>query len=159
MSDKLHTDLGTNEIHKRHSVMVEGGKMPRAKVMDQLVVDRMLMNGILTLQQHQAAEYLMNQAAKAGIFAKPLNYEPRASGGQSKNGLESDHLMRYSRTIKLVTRRFGHYAKYIVEEVVLHGLDVSESPDKLKVLKQGLDWIADRRMAGGRNPVRHLHGK
>lgn len=159
MSDKLHTDLGTNEIHKRHSVMVEGGKMPRAKVMDQLVVDKMLMNGILTLQQHQAAEYLMNQAAKAGIFAKPLSYEPKSSGGQSTGGLESDHLMRYSRTIRLVTRRFGHYAKYIVEEVVLHGWDVSESPDKLKTLKQGLDWIADRRMAGGRNPVRHLRGK
>ena len=64
MSDKLHTDLGTNEIHKRHSVMVEGGKMPRAKVMDQLVVDKMLMNGILTLQQHQAAEYLMKTGSR-----------------------------------------------------------------------------------------------
>lgn len=156
MSDKSHTDLGTKEIYKRHSVMVEGGNLPRAKVMDQVVVDRMLMDGLLTLQQHQAAEYLMNQAAKAGIFAKPLNYEPKSSGGSSQNGLESDQLMRYSRTIGLVKKRFGHYAAYLVEEVVLHGWDVSSSPEKLKVLKEGLDWIADRRMAGGRNPVRHL---
>ena len=156
MSDKSHTDLGTKEIYKRHSVMVEGGKLPRAKVMDQVVVDRMLMDGLLTLQQHQAAEYLMSQAAKAGIFAKPLNYEPKSSGGSSQNGLESDQLMRYSRTIGLVKKRFGHYASYLVEEVVLHGWDVSGSPEKLKVLKEGLDWIADRRMAGGRNPVRHL---
>ena len=34
MTNNSHTDLGTNEIHKRHSVMIEGGKMPRAKVMD-----------------------------------------------------------------------------------------------------------------------------
>lgn len=159
MSDKSHTDLGTKEIYKRHSVMVEGGKMPRAKVMDQVVVDRMLMDGLLTLQQHQAAEYLMNQAAQAGVYTKPLNYEPRSSGGESKSGLESDKLMRYSRTIGLVTKRFGHYASYLVEEVVLHNWDVSDNPDKLKILKQGLDWIADRRMAGGRNPVRHIRGE
>lgn len=156
MTYKSPTDLGTPEIHKRHSVMVEGGSLPRAKVMDQTVVDRMLMNGLLTLAQHQAAEYLLSQASQAGIFAKPLNYEPRASGGTSKGGLESDQLMRYSKTIGLVTKRFGHYASYIVEEVVLHNWDVSDSPDKLKTLRKGLDWIADRRMSGGRNPVRHL---
>jgi hypothetical protein len=159
MSDKSHTDLGTKEIYKRHSVMIEGGKMPRAKVMDQLVVDRMLMNGLLTLQEHQAAEYILSQAASAGVYAKPLNYEPKSSGGMSKNGLESDQLMRYSRTIGLITKRFGDYAKYLVEEVVLHNWDVSDSPDKLKVLKKGLSWVADRRMAGGRNPVRHIRGK
>lgn len=156
MSDKLYTDLGTKEIYKRHSVMVEGGKMPRAKVMDQLVVDRMLMDGILTLQQHQAAEYILNQASQAGIYTKPLSYEPKASGAPSKGGLESDQLMRYSRTINLVTNRFGHYAKYLVEEVVLHNMDVSSNPEKLKILKECLDWVADRRMAGGRNPMRHL---
>ena len=159
MSDKSHTDLGTKEIYKRHSVMIEGGKMPRAKVMDQLVVDRMLMNGLLTLQEHQAAEYILSQAASAGVYAKPLNYEPKSSGGMSKNGLESDQLMRYSRTIGLITKRFGDYAKYLAEEVVLHNWDVSDSPDKLKVLKKGLSWVADRRMAGGRNPVRHIRGK
>ena len=159
MTDKSHTDLGTKEIYKRHSVMIEGGKMPRAKVMDQLVVDRMLMNGLLTLQEHQAAEYILSQAASAGVYAKPLNYEPKSSGGTSKNGLESDQLMRYSRTIGLISKRFGPYAKYLVEEVVLHNWDVSDSPDKLKVLKKGLSWVADRRMAGGRNPVRHIHGK
>ncbi len=124
MSDKSHTDLGTKEIYKRHSVMIEGGKMPRAKVMDQLVVDRMLMNGLLTLQEHQAAEYILSQAASAGVYAKPLNYEPKSSGGMAKNGPEG-----------------------------------SDSPDRLKVLKKGLSWVADRRMAGGRNPVRHIRGK
>ena len=46
MSDKSHTDLGTAEIYKRHSVMVEGGRVPRAKVMDQTLIDRYLVDGI-----------------------------------------------------------------------------------------------------------------
>jgi len=79
MTYKSPTDLGTPEIHKRHSVMVEGGSLPRAKVMEQTVVDRLLMNCLLTLAQHQAGEYLLSQASQAGIFAKPLNYEARAS--------------------------------------------------------------------------------
>ena len=45
MTNNSHTDLGTNEIHKRHSVMI-GGKMPRAKVMDQTLIDRYLIDGL-----------------------------------------------------------------------------------------------------------------
>lgn len=160
MSDKLHTDLGTNEIHKRHKVMIEGGKMPRAKVMDQRVVDKMLMEGMLSLQQHQAAEYLMNQASKAGLYTRPLSYQDMTSGGKRvSDSMASESLMRYGRTLALVERRFGAYHKYVVEEVVIHDWDISGDDNKLKILKEGLDWIADRRMAGGRNPMRHIrHG-
>ena len=31
MSNKSHTDLGTAEIYKRHSVMVEGGAAPEKR--------------------------------------------------------------------------------------------------------------------------------
>ena len=67
MTNNSHTDLGTNEIHKRHSVMIEGGKMPRAKVMDQTLIDRYLIDGLLTLQEHQAAEYVLSQGSAAGL--------------------------------------------------------------------------------------------
>jgi hypothetical protein len=155
MSDKSHTDLGTKEIYKRHAVMVEGGTMPRAKVMDQTLIDRYLMNGLLTLGEHQAGEYLLNQAMKAGIFAKPLRYEV-GSGEANPDSMASDALMRYGRTLNLVGKRYGDFAKYLVEEVVIHGWDVSKSKDRLVTLKKGLEWIAERRMAGGRNPTRHL---
>lgn len=159
MSDKLHTDLGTSEIYKRHSVMVEGGKVPRAKVLDQTLIDRYLMDGLLTLQEHQAGEYIMNQAVVAGIYTKPLRFEASTGGKRKEDPMASDHLMRFSRTMKLIGNRYGYYAKYLVEEVVLHGWDISSDPEKLKVLKKGLSWVAERRMAGGRNPVRHLRGK
>ena len=54
---KSNTELGTPEIHQRHSVMIEGGTVPRAKVMDGTVVDRYLMDGLINLQQHMACEY------------------------------------------------------------------------------------------------------
>lgn len=157
MTDKLHTDLGTKEIHKRHSVMVEGGNMPRAKVMDQVLIDRYLIDGLLTLQEHQAGEYLLNQAMKAGLFAKPLRYEA-GSGEANPDSMASEALMSYGKTLALVGRRYGDYAKYLVEEVVIHGWDVSKSKDRLVTLKKGLEWISERRMAGGRNPTRHLRG-
>ena len=155
MTDKLHTDLGTKEIHKRHAVMVEGGTMPRAKVMDQNLIDRYLMDGLLTLGEHQAGEYVLSQAVKAGIFSKPLRYEA-GSGDANPDSMASDALMRYGRTLNLVGRRYGDYAKYLVEEVVIHGWDVSASKERLVTLKKVLGWIAERRMAGGKNPVRHL---
>ncbi|MBM54249.1 MAG: hypothetical protein CMB36_04375 [Euryarchaeota archaeon] len=155
MTDKLHTDLGTKEIHKRHAVMVEGGTMPRAKVMDQNVIDRYLMDGLLTLGEHQAGEYILSQAVKAGIFSKPLRYEA-GSGDANPDSMASDALMRYGKTLRLVGRRYGDYARYLVEEVVVHGWDISASKERLLTLKKGLGWIAERRMSGGKNPVRHL---
>lgn len=157
-SDKSHTDLGTKEIYKRHSVMVEGGNMPRAKVMDQTLIDRYLIDGLITLSQHQAGEYVMSQALQAGLYTKPLSSEP-SSGERAKDSVATESLMRYGRTLDLVSKRFGPYHKYLVEEVVLHDWDVSDDAKKMGVLKEGLDWISERRLAGGRNPLRRLKGE
>ena len=123
-----YSDLGSPEVHQRHSVMVEGGTVPRAKVMDQSLIDRYLMDGLLTLQEPQAGEYVM----------------------------ASEALMKYGRTLDLVGRRFGPYAKYLVEEVVIHGWDISDNSNRLKGLKKSLAWISERRMMGGKNPMRHM---
>ena len=157
-SEKAHTVLGTKEISQRHSVMVEGGKMPRAKVMDQYLVDRYLMDGLLSLSQHQAAEYVMAQAAQAGVFTKALNFEP-SSGERAKDSMANESLMRYGRTLDVIEKRYGPYHKYLVEEVVLHNWDVSGDAKKMGVLKEGLDWLSNRRLSGGRNPLRKLKGE
>ena len=96
-----HSDLGSPEVHKRHAVMVEGGTVPRAKVMDQNLIDRYLMDGLLTLQEHQAGEYLLGQAMKAGVYTKPLNYEA-GSGEANPDSMASEALMKYGRTLDLV---------------------------------------------------------
>ena len=155
MHNKSYTDLGSNEIYKRHRVMVEGGNAPRAKVMDQIVIDNYLIDGILTLAQHQAGEYILSQAVKAGIYTRPLNYSEPSSGGGKKGNI-SDYLLRYGNTMSLITQRYGQYASYLTEEVVCHNWDVSEDGGKVRVLKDSLDLIVNMRMAGGRNPMRHI---
>ena len=51
-----YSDLGTDEIHKRHSILVEtiDNKVSRSKVMDQAIIDRYLIQGVITLSQHQS---------------------------------------------------------------------------------------------------------
>ena len=157
-NEKHTTELGTPEMHKQHSVMIEGGTLPRAKVMDQALVDRYLMEGLLTLEEHQAAEYLMNQASQAGLYTKPLNFE---SGGSARisDPFANDGLERFGKTLRLLADKFGEYHKYLVQEVVLHNWDVSGHDRRMKMLKEGLAWISHRRMSGGKNPLRHITKK
>ena len=154
ISDK-HSDLGTPEIHRQKSVLVEGGPVPRAKVMDQNLIDRYLMDGLLSLQEHQAAEYVLNQAVQAGLFTKPLRYEA-SSGGSASDPMANESLERFGRTLRLVKKTLGAYHKAILQEVVLNDWDISVNPDRLRVLKESLQVISERRMSGGKNPMRHL---
>jgi len=157
-NQKHTTELGTPEMHSQHSVMIEGGTLPRAKVMDQALVDRYLMDGLLTLEEHQAAEYLMNQASQAGIYTKPLNFES-GGGARTSDPFANDGLQRFGKTLRLLTDKYGEYHKYIVQEVVLHNWDVSENDRRMGILKEGLSWISYRRMSGGKNPLRHITQK
>ena len=157
-NEKHTTELGTPEMHKQHSVMIEGGTLPRAKVMDQALVDRYLMEGLLTLEEHQAAEYLMNQASQAGLYTKPLNFESDG-GARISDPFANDGLERFGKTLRLLTDKFGEYHKYLVQEVVLHNWDVSGHDRRMKMLKEGLAWISHRRMSGGKNPLRHITKK
>jgi len=151
--NKPSTDLGTSEIHKRHKVMITGGNVPQARVMDQTMIDRYLMQGLLTLAQHRAGEYLLSQAVKAGMYTSPLNYSAPTGTGEPSGPREA--ILAFGRTLAIVRRRYGEYASYVVEEVVCHGWDVSSDKDKMRVLRDGLDIIVQRKMSIS-NPMRHL---
>ena len=64
--------------------------------------------------------------------------------------------MRYGRTLTLVRKRYGQEHQRLVEDVVIDGLDVCRDKRLMVMLKEALGLISDRRMAGGRNPMRHL---
>lgn len=139
------TYLGSKELHRRHSVMVEPGNIPRARVMDQHIIDRFLMLGLLSLAQHRAGEYLLKQAADAGMWATGVDLsKTRVTGGKANN--VPFRIFPYGRTIALVRRRFGDFHVYVVEEVVCHDWDVSGDEYRMKCLREGLDWISERRM-------------
>lgn len=149
-----YTDLGTNEIHKRHRVLIAGGSVPKARVMDQTMIDRYLMQGFLTLAQHQAGEYILRQAVAAGMYTPPLNYSAPTGTGEPSG--PRDAILRFGRTMAIVRRRYGEYASYVVEEVVCHGWDVSGDKNKMRVLRDGLDIIVQRKMLVSKNPLRHM---
>jgi hypothetical protein len=149
------TELGTQEIHRKHAIMVEGGTVPRARVIDQMMIDRYLMQGEITLAQHQAGEYLLEQASKAGMFAKAPPMGRTIVDGNGKPSIPGG-LFAYGRTVNLVKRRYGVYHAYLVQEVVCHNWDVGDDEKKMDCLRDALQVICDRRISGGRSPARHL---
>jgi hypothetical protein len=157
-SKQPKTDIGTDEVHKRHSVLVQGGNIQKAKVMDQMIFDRYLMEGLLSLAQHQACEYILSQATAAGIYTAPLNLSGARSGGNPSASTPKDAVLRFGKTMKIVSDRFGEYASYLVQEVVCHNWDIRSDDKKMKVFKDGLDQIIKRRMAMAArgDPLRHL---
>ena len=149
------TNLGNRELRQHHSVRIEGGNVPRAQVMDQTIIDRFLMHGLIDLGQHRAAEYLLRQAAKAGIWPTGINWGGAGSTGGKRNYVPFG-AFPYGRTLVLVRRRYGHYHAYLVQEVVCYDWDVSGSAYKMGCLRDSLDLIADRKIRGKFTPMDRL---
>lgn len=151
------TYLGNKELHQRHKVMVEGGAVPRARVMDQHVIDAYLMGGIIDLKQHRGGEYLLGQAARAGLWATGANL----SGSMTQGG-KRDHVpmgvMPYGDTLNAVEKRHGPYHRYIVKRVVCDDHDVSGNQHNMEVLREALGFIADQQMGWKANPLYHIRG-
>jgi hypothetical protein len=94
-------------------------------------LDQYLADDLLTPTQHRAGKYL---------------YEKNTE----------DELV-YRQSIRLIRRRYGELTAYVVQEVVVHGWDVSGKEGYFDMLKEGLQWIADQRMkvSGGGQDVSH----
>jgi hypothetical protein len=148
------TFLGNKQLHKKHSVMVQvDTNIPRARVMDQHIADRYLMDGLLSLGQHRAAEYLLDQAAMAGMWATGVDLsKTRVNGGVPNN--VPFRIFPFGRSIGLVRKRFGDWHAYLVQEVICHEWDIRKRGEMLDDLRESLDWIGERRMAYA--PIRKL---
>lgn len=135
--------LGNEMLHKNKSVMVEGGKFPRAHVMDAQIFDRYLMRNLLNLSQHIAAEYLFTLAARSGCWATGVDW---ASAGGT--GGKRDYAPRggFSGALRRIQEELSWAHAHIVKLVVIDDFDVSGDEVRLKCLRQGLDFVAFRRM-------------
>jgi hypothetical protein len=151
--EKTLTDLGTKEIHQRHRVMVESGHAPKAKVLDQIILDAMLMDDLIDIPQHQAGEYLLAQALEAGMYTKPLRYQPSVSGG-NPGTIVSNNIMRFAKTVRLIEQHSGKMCREVVEQVVVKNKPIPG--DQIENLKAGLQVIVLFRLSGGKDPVRRL---
>jgi hypothetical protein len=152
---KASTHLGNSLLHKRHSVMIEGGQIPRAKVMNQMLIDHWLMHGEINLVEHQAGEYLLGQAARAGVWPTGVDLSGTRVQGSVGNYIPAN-AFPFGRTLILVKKKYGWFHSYLVREVVCFGWDVSKNEFRMDCVKQALNWIAKRRMGGGKDPLRIL---
>jgi hypothetical protein len=146
------THLGTKELHKRHSVMVEGGKYPRSKVMDQHIIDRYLMQGKLTLKQFIIGEMLLAQAAKAGVWPKGANLT--GTSMSSKPNYVPYGIVPLGRSLNIIKDRYGEGHVYVVRKVIIDNKDVSRSQRFMQWLLDSLDWLDINR--GRKDPITTL---
>ena len=149
------THLGNDQLHRNKSVMVEGGRYPRARVMNQHMIDQYLMRGLLNLEQHQAGEYLMGQALRAGVWASTVDLSGTKIQGKKRDFTPSN-AFGFVRSVRAVYQRYGWFHSWLMVEVVIRDWDVQESSMRMVCLRQALDWIVERRMGGTHNPMRRL---
>ncbi len=139
---KSISDLGTREIHDRHSVMIEGGTIPRAKVMDQLIVDKLLMDGRISLSQHMAAELFLSQAERACIHIRAQKYDSIPAGNGKKDNYSNGY-GAFSKTVSLVKNALGiEYARVLYDCLISNEF----SENKFSLLTDSLDLLVNRRM-------------
>jgi hypothetical protein len=149
------THLGNSQLHRNKSVMIEGGMFPRSRVMNQHMIDQYLMHGTLNLAQHKAGEYLLQQAAQSGMWPTGVNLSGiHVDGG--KKDWSPRNSFGFVRTLKVIEKKYGWFHSWLVVEVVVRDWDVSKFPMRMTCLKQALDWIMERRMRGGSDPVERL---
>lgn len=143
-------DIGTAQVHRRHSVsleQIEGEPIGRAKINDQTMIDGLLLNDSIDLDQHRAAEYLMNAAYKAGLFVKTIDMT--SFGGQKAKNVYNYGLVKFGEIVKVMTGEITEKGSDMVVRVVCEDRPVSD--DELIVLRVGLDAI-DRFYFGGSKP-------
>lgn len=153
--EQANTNLGSKELHKRHSVMIEGGKYPRSKVMDQLIFDRYLMEGLINLSQHRSSEFLLNMAATAGMWAR----------GANLNGVYVDSkktskvffgMVPLGNALAKIKEQCSNRHCLITVAVIVHNKDVRNLDDGIRAFTDAMDYVNNNIVFFHKNPLRHL---
>ena len=104
----LVNEVGNRHLHKKHKIALEGSDngFSRAKVQDQLFVDQLLMDDLITVAQHREAERIVALAQSANVYVKTPSREPRIGGG-GKPDMMSSGLMKLRRFYLLISHKHG----------------------------------------------------
>lgn len=123
------------------TLVVEAGIVPRAKAMDQCVVDVLLLGELITIRQHQAAEYFMDICAKSQMYVRSYSYD---SIGASSGTVRKDkvYYFPYSRLVKSINKKLSLDHSKIIHEVVIQDVYPERDMDKLT---ECLDFISESR--------------
>ena len=144
-SDPVVNDVGSQMLHERHKIRLEkeeGEPIARAKVTDQLVIDRLLNDDLISLSQHKAAEIFLLTAKNAGIFLTGPNMMGSPSGSAKK---EKYHfgLLRFGRMLSMVSEEIGQRGADLLMIVTCEEHEPNE--EQLEIYKKALDVIVESR--------------
>ena len=80
--EKPINDVGNKSLHDQYNVQLEESEDGsfRARVTDQLHIDKVLLKSQITVAQHKAAEYLLQIFVNAGVFVKTVDHTSALSG-------------------------------------------------------------------------------
>lgn len=123
------------------TLIVEAGIIPRARAMDQCVIDVLLLGDLITIRQHQAAEYFMDICAKSQMYVRSYSYD---SIGASSGTVRKDkvYYFPYSRLVKSINKKLSLDHSKIIHEVVIQDVYPERDMDKLT---ECLDFISESR--------------
>ena len=103
-SDEVTMDLGNPKLHERHEVVLQkedGEVVPKARVTDQLEIDRLLLGNKITSLEHKAGEFMLQVFVDAGVFVKTVNLNAISSGRFPKSNYHYG-LLRFRDTARVV---------------------------------------------------------
>jgi hypothetical protein len=148
------TSLGTAQLHKRHSVMIEGGQVPRARVMDQTVMDRYLMQGALTITQHQAGEHLLEQAMWAGMWARGMRWD--GAGSHSAGCVVPLGVGPFGDALASIRKTFSPDHAWLVRKLVIDNCDIAEDLSHMDKVRTALDFLSGYGVRRNYSPITRL---
>lgn len=128
--------------------------MPRAIVMDQLVIDKYLMEGVITLAQYRSAEFLINMAARAGMWAKGIDTSDTYSDVPKKTK-DMFRMMPLGDALSKIKRDCGSARYQAAKVVIFNDYDIRKR-DGLRFFTEAMDYVANNIMLHHKNPLRHL---
>jgi hypothetical protein len=109
-------DVGNPKLHERHDVVLEkadGEVVSRARVTDQLAIDRLLLKDKITSIEHKAAEFMLQVFVDAGAFVKSVNFNSTPSTRFQKSNYNYG-LLRLRDTANCIEGAVGEDYAYMV---------------------------------------------
>ena len=101
----------------------------------------LLLGELITIRQHQAAEYFMDICAKSQMYVRSYSYDsmPASAGTVRKDKV---YYFPYSRLVRSINKKLSRDHSRVLHEVVIHDVYPERNMDKLS---ECLDFISEVR--------------
>jgi len=126
----------------KRTIVIEHGIVPRVKTCDQAVIDVLLLADVLSIRQHQAAEFFLDQCSKADVFLHSQSFDSMIVSSSPNRGSKT-YYFPYAYTIKMIKEKLSPDHSQTLHKVVVEDIYPG---DKLPMLRESLNLISNSRL-------------